>query len=133
MNERYTNIPFENYLEFALGIIERSIADYIQCKWWLANNPWRPDFTQKEAEKWHTQELHCNKELAASKTFFESQRFEMYTKGDKDIKGYLYDNMDKVAAIGPTIVVEGKERAVDNIFLDTAARMLTDRVREVVF
>jgi hypothetical protein len=57
----------------------------------------------------------------------------MFVKGNKDIKGYLLDNMDKVAAIGKTVVLEGEEKEVDEIFLNTAVRILTDRVREVVF
>ena len=124
---------FDNYLELALGIVERSIADYILGSWWLNNNPERTDFTKKQAEKWRANYCHYIKEVNTSRIFFESQRFELIVNNNPDIKGYLYENMDKVAKIGKTVVIEGETRPVDNIFLDTAARMLTDRVREVIF
>jgi len=133
MNEKYENVPMENYLELAVAIISAAISDYVQGKWWINNNPWREDFTQKESEEWFSKNNQYLKDIASTVNFLNSGRFEMFVKGNKDIKGYLLDNMDKVAAIGKTVVLEGEEKEVDEIFLNTAVRILTDRVREVVF
>lgn len=133
MNENYKNVPMENYLELAVAIISAAISDYVQGKWWINNNPWKEDFTQKESEEWFSKNNQYLKDIASTVNFLNSGRFEMFVKGNKDIKGYLLDNMDKVAAIGKTVVLEGEEKEVDEIFLNTAVRILTDRVREVVF
>ncbi len=133
MNENYKDVPMENYLELVVAIISTGISDYIQGKWWINNNPWREDFTQEESEEWFSKNNQCLKDIASTVNFLNSSRFELFVKGNKDIKGYLLDNMDKAAAIGKTVVVEGEEREVDDIFLNTAVRILTDRVREVVF
>ena len=127
------DLIMDNYLELATGIIGAAVGDYMRGKHWINNNP-QPteDITSEEYKKWKTEKNSCERDIASTLKFLDSQRFEMYTHCNQEIKSYLLENMEKIANLGKTVDMNGETRKVDASFMELATKMLTDRVREVV-
>lgn len=89
---------FENYLELAAGIVERTIKDYIQYGWWLNNNP-EPTETQGA---YFCKYNNAVRELADAKAFLDDKTGllqEIYSCNQAAID-YIVEACEYVASKG---------------------------------
>lgn len=129
----YNDALMSRYLDLIVGIINVSIDDYMKGRHWIINNP-EPNIDKESVLylTWKYNKNSCDRKIASTIEFFNSQRFAMYTRGNTSLKDYLIEHMEKIANVGTEVKFENKVQKVNNYFFEVATKILTERVEEVI-